>query len=394
MEHRRAMAICQPAHDRYTLQFTMPALTDILGQPRAVESLANALRTGTIHHAYLFAGPEGVGKRTTAEAFAAAVIDPGTGPNLAGDIAPDPDSEHQRLLSSGTHPDLHIITKELAAFSEDAQLRKKKQRNIPVDLLRERMLGGEVGQAKRFHDPIAAMAPSMGDRRVFILDEAELLERQGANALLKTLEEPAATTIIILITSSEQRVLPTIRSRCQRIAFTSLDDDAMTTWAQRANVDFGEGALDRDWILRFATGSPGVALLAASTGLLAWRDELSPMLDDVDAGVFPSTFGASMASLVDTWAQAWVKANAGASKEAANRRAASLLIRLLAMRVRDDFDHADQPGALARGMRRASALADVEVRLRANVSPKLTFAAVAAAWAEQSCGNAAIFAPA
>lgn len=374
----------------------MLTLADIVGQDRAVADLTGALRSQRVHHAWLFAGPSGVGKRTTAEAFAACLIDPSTGPDLTGAIAPDPDSEHQRLLAVGAHPDVHIITKELAADSEHAHLRSRKQRNIPVDLLRERMIGGEVraGEGRRRHDAIVASAPSMGARRVFILDEAELLDQVGSSALLKTLEEPGPSTVIILITSSEHRLLPTIRSRCQRVAFRRLDDDAMSAWARRASVALGGSQRDRAWILRFAQGCPGQALLAVETDLLAWRDALEPLLDDADETGFTPDLGGVMASLVDDWAKARVKARAGASKEAANQRGANLLIRLLAARTRDDLDQLDDEDARRRGLRRIGALLAAEQRLRRNVSLKLVFEALAVAWCRLDAPHAPIFSPA
>jgi len=347
---------------------------DIVGHDAVVAQLQAALANDRVSQAYLFAGPQGVGKMTTALAFAQRLINP------AGD------PEQRRLLEEEAHPDLHVVTKELAAFSEDASLRSRKQRNIPIDLLRERMLGGEVG-AKRV-DPLVALAPSLGARRVFLLDEAELLAREGANALLKTLEEPPPAAVIVLISAREQRVLPTIRSRCQRVLFRPLDDAAMQRWAALPSSPLAAlNEEDAAWILRFAAGSPGLADLAARTELLRWRDALEPLLERAEAGRAAPALGSTMASLVDEWAAAWVKAHAGASKEAANQRAAALLLRLLSQRARRSLAAPEaQARQRAAAMARVGALAKAEAWLAASVSPKLVFAWLAGAWrcAEQA----------
>ena len=118
----------------------------ILGQPRAIDVLQASLRSGRIHHAWIFSGPPGVGKFTTAVEFARILLDPDAGPNLGGMIEADPEGRTSRLIDAGTHPDLHVIRKELALYSENAELRRKKLTNIPIDLLRETMLGGKSGE--------------------------------------------------------------------------------------------------------------------------------------------------------------------------------------------------------------------------------------------------------
>ena len=197
----------------------MPGPFDhVLGHDRPIATLRAAIDAGRVHHAWVFAGPMGVGKLTTARALASIILDPTASPTLTGKIEPDPDSQTQRLIRAGSHPDLHVITKELSAVSEEATLRAKKQRNIPIDLLRERMIGGRVPHGSptgRFIEPVIGKAPQLGHAKVFIIDEAELLDAYGQNALLKTLEEPPRDSYIILVTTAEERLLPTIRSRCR-----------------------------------------------------------------------------------------------------------------------------------------------------------------------------------
>lgn len=304
-------------------------LSEIIGQDRAASSLTAALRSGRIHHAWIFHGPAGVGKFTTALAFAAVILDPTTSTTLSGDIEPDPDSSVQRLLATGTHPDLHIITKELAVVSREASVRASKQRNIAKDVLEEFL----IEPAMR----TGAVASGAMASKVFIIDEAELLDQRGQNALLKTLEEPAPGSVIILVTASEERLLPTIRSRCQRIGFVPLGESDLAMWLKGSGLDIaGLDAPSRQWLMAYAGGSPGMAHLALSTGLVEWFRTLSPMLSDLDRGKFPIDLGPTMAKLADDWAQAWVDrpGNENASKEAANRAAARQMFRLIAEHYR------------------------------------------------------------
>lgn len=303
-------------------------LSRVLGQDRAVATLQNALESGRIHHAWIFHGPTGVGKFTTALAFAAMILDPTTARGLSGEWAADPESKVQTLIKAGMHPDLHIVTKELALFSEESRVRESKQRTIAKEVVEEHLL-----------KPVN-LAPLMRSgakvSKVFIVDEAELLDRSLSNApvqnsLLKTLEEPPEGTVIILVTSSEEMLLPTIRSRSQRVGFTPLPPDAMKEWAKSAAVRDGMpiAADERDWLLSFAAGAPGVFVSARDGGLFTWHALLSPMLGKLVQGKYDIAMAPTMAKLIDEYAEAWVKAHKNASKEAANHDAAEWLFRLL-----------------------------------------------------------------
>lgn len=344
------------------------ALSKVLGQAKAVEALNAAIASDRIHHAWIFHGPGGVGKFTTALAFAAMILDPTTAPTLSGELEADPDSQVQRLLRSGTYPDLHVITKELAAFSEDAKVRSGKQVTIAKDVVENHLI------------KLAALAPAMRTgakvSKVFIVDEAELLDRSLTNAavqnsLLKTLEEPPPGTVIILVTSSEDMLLPTIRSRSQRVAFTPLSPEAMRQWARAVAPEVaGE---EREWLMEFASGSPGSFELARSSGLYAWHTKLAPMLAKLDQGKYDIAIAPTMAELVDSWAKAWVEAHDNASKESANHAGADWLFRLLAEHFRGNVRRgamSGQAAMLVHAGRAAEALDHIETaqrRLGANL---------------------------
>ncbi len=178
----------------------------ILGQPHAIELLQSALQTDRLHHALIFHGPKGVGKFTTARALAAILLCHEVAKKAASSFLPPVRAcgtcRSCAALRAGSHPDDHVITKELARFSSDAAVRDRKLMTIPTAVLRENLI-----------EPVN-LAPRLGSHKVFVVDEAELLDSVSQNILLKTLEEPPAGTYVILVTDAEDRLLPTIRSRC------------------------------------------------------------------------------------------------------------------------------------------------------------------------------------
>lgn len=314
----------------------------ILGQDRAIEILQAALRADRFHHAWIFHGPTGVGKRSTAVALAAILLDPDAGPNLAGLIEADPQGRTSHLIAAGTHPDVHIISRRLAEFSSDPDIRRRKQTNISVGVVREFIVEPASRSGQGHRGSLAS--------KVFIIDEAEYLAVEGQNVLLKTLEEPSAGTVLILITTNEDMLAATIRSRCQRVAFSPLDEAAMEQWMKRAGIRVD--AAQRRWLLRFARGAPGLAAQAIEHGLYDWFVQLDPMIRQIDEGGFPVEMGAAAAKLIETYAAARVKANPNASKEAANRDAADFLFVLLAREVQERLNRAVAGGEDPEGLLR------------------------------------------
>lgn len=353
----------------------------ILGQQRAIETLTGTLRSGRFPHAWIFFGPAGVGKFTTAVELAKLLLDPDVSLDGQGPITARPDSETARRICAGTHPDLHVIRKELAVYSTDTTLRGRKLLNIPVNVLREQMIGGVVGE--KYRDAPAFMTPFLGHGKVFIIDEAELLDWVSQNAMLKTLEEPPKHTYILLITNQRQRLLPTLRSRCQHAQFMPLDHEAMSAWFERAQLEIG--ADERDWIEQFSMGSPGLAQVAAEYGLYRWHTRLAPMLDALDHGAFDTDLGKTMADLVEQFAVAWVKNHENASKDAANKSGVGHLLSILAVHARRRLAAAlDQSQDAARWTEVIDLLSNAEQQLAANVNLKLVLENLAVQWAHQA----------
>lgn len=305
-------------------------LADVVGQARAVTALSRAMASTRLHHAWIFHGPPGVGKFTAATAFAAAIMDPTMRVDpTTGFPEADPAGRVRRLFNSGNHPDLHIITKELARYSDDPRIRVGKQITIAKDVIEKHLI----------HPASLAPAVTPGGlaTKVFIVDEAELLDRSPFNAptqnsILKTLEEPPPGTVIILVTSAEDRLLPTIRSRCQRVGFGRLDPESMNQWIRRAGVVLP--AESAAWLLEYADGSPGDLLKSLATGIDRWRARIGPMLDRIDRGEPCAELGSAMAELIDAEAERLAKASPNASKEASNKVAADSMFRLVADHLR------------------------------------------------------------
>ena len=353
-------------------------LGNVIGQSRAVEILQQSMQSQRVHHAWIFHGPEGVGKFTAAVAWAATILDPSSTPDLGGQIAPDPESQVQGLLKAGTHPDLHVIKKELARYHEEKKVRDAKLATIPKAIVDEHLIVP------------ATLAPTMKSSsiagKVFIIDEAELLDRSPTNApvqnaILKTLEEPPPGTVIILVTSSEDRLLPTIRSRCQRVAFTPLDDDAMRAWANTQSFHLDPN--EHHWLMQYAAGSPGRFIGAIEGGLYHWHTRIEPMILQADQGVHPISLGTTMGELVDDWASKWVKQGdklgENRSKEAANRKGADQMFALIAQRARKGLR---EPTTAYRALHTIDCVERAKSELNTNVQVKFVMEHLAAGLSE------------
>lgn len=181
---------------------------DVKHQDRALAVIRRALASGRTHHAYLFEGPEGVGKEMAAWALAARLL------CLATDLAPDAEACGQcascRLLAANNHPDFHLVHRGLHKFHPERSVRMSKGLFLGIDLIRHFVI-----------EP-ATMKPTQGRCRAFVIRDAERMNDDAQNALLKTLEEPPGNAGLILVTSSGARLLPTIRSRCQNVSFDLL----------------------------------------------------------------------------------------------------------------------------------------------------------------------------
>lgn len=212
----------------------------LVGHDEAVQAFRTALGSGRLHHAWLLTGPEGVGKGLFADKAALRVLADGAGPPVDAPGLDVPD-EHPaaRLAAAGSHPDLMRLERLTRESGTDLA------RSITVD---------QVRRLQRLFGTTASMSPW----RAVVIDAADDLERNAANALLKNLEEPPPQTVFLLVSHAPERLLPTIRSRCRVLRFAPLKADAMTSALRAALPDADEDEIAG--LARVGKGAPGRAI--------------------------------------------------------------------------------------------------------------------------------------
>ena len=187
------------------------SLKDIFCQDKAIAVLQEAHHAGKEAHAYIFAGPDGVGKLRTAREWAKMLLC--RQPLEADGFADSCGSCRScQMLEADSHPDFNMVYKELLEFTKD-----NKDRKTPVDLA--------IDVIREFLVAKVSARPSLSSRRVFIVSEAEKLNASSQNALLKVLEEPPTYCSILLVCTQLENLLPTTRSRCQIVRFAPVGED-------------------------------------------------------------------------------------------------------------------------------------------------------------------------
>lgn len=246
--------------------------TELVGHDHAEHEIVDAWTSGRLHHAWLISGPKGIGKATLAYRFARFVLaGGGDGPADQGaalfgaeemppapaSLALDPEHPVFRRVAANGHGDLQVIER---GMSDDG---KRMQTVIPVEKIRA------VGHTM-------SLTAGEGGWRVIIVDGAEEMNPNAANALLKVLEEPPPRALLLLITHAPGRLLPTIRSRCCQLRLSSLAPDLVDNLIAEHRPDLG--AEDRQILSRLSDGSIGRALdLADSGGVDLQRDLIAIM---------------------------------------------------------------------------------------------------------------------
>jgi DNA polymerase-3 subunit delta' len=208
--------------------------------------LQEAISSGRLGHAWLLAGPAGVGKRQFARRLAESLLC--ESPAIGGDACGACRGCVQ--VQADSHPNLSWLVREISEKT------KKEKRDISVDQLREMM--------ERL-----ALSSHYGGTRVVVIEPADALNASGMNAVLKTIEEPPPGTVILLISERPLALAATLRSRCRRLNFPVPPLDAARTWLQQQDL----GAQSADALLRESGGAPLAALAAHRSGLAEQRQK-------------------------------------------------------------------------------------------------------------------------
>jgi DNA polymerase III subunit delta' len=231
-------------------------MTEMFGHDAQWRQFSSALDGGKLHHGWILAGPRGLGKAAFALRAAAALV--------------DPDSQYAGMIERGSHPDILQIKrlpKEAPKDDEEADPSAELKRSISIDQIRR--LQGALNTR-----------PGLANKRAVIIDAADDLERSGANALLKSLEEPPQGTYFLLVSHASDRLLPTIRSRCQMLRFEPLNNADMSTALREAAPEANND--DIKTLVEVGNGAPGQALEFLGLDLRKLEDAMASIIQTGD----------------------------------------------------------------------------------------------------------------
>ena len=264
----------------------------LLGHSQSEAAFLEAWNGGRLAHSWLICGPKGIGKATLAYRIARFVLAGGGAKDMfgGGPTSLDVDTGHAavRMVLSGAHPDLKIIER---GWSDESK--SKRNRDISVEDIRG------VGE-------FLSLTPSLGGWRVVIVDAADEMNRNAANAILKVLEEPPRNSLLILLSHSPGRLLPTIRSRCRRLMMGPLSPQHVGQLLRDYAPSLSEN--DINGLVGLAEGSIGRAVsLAREGGLELYQDMIAvlssfPRLDPVALHTFTDRVTARKGEGEGAWA--------------------------------------------------------------------------------------------
>ncbi len=279
----------------------------LIGHEAAAAALADAWHSERLAHAWMLAGPPGIGKATLAWQFVRFVAGGGE-PAGEGGLSHDLKHPAVRQVIAGGHPDCRLVRR-----SQASRAPHRLRTEISVEDVRA------VGQFLRH-------TAAMGGWRSVIVDSADAMNLNAQNALLKVLEEPPPRTLLLLVCHAPSRLLPTVRSRCRTLNLRPLSEDQVATVMAQHELDLSDA--DRQLLARLADGAPGWALdLADAGGLDLYRN-----LIDLLASL-PQLDGVQLHKTADRFA--------GASGEPAYRTFVALLQWWLSRAIRAAASKAD-----------------------------------------------------
>lgn len=270
--------------------------SDVLHQDDAQNRLQRALCAGRLPHAFIFGGPDGVGKEMLATRLAALLLCErpqeieiaetvdGAEPTKCEPCGCCTDCE---LLAADTHPDLHRIYRTLNKHHPDSKVQKRKAVDLSVDVVRHFLIG------------CIGVRPSRGRAKLFIVREAERLSSGAQNAMLKTLEEPPEHSYLILLATTPDALLPTTNSRCHHVPFRCLPAEFV---AEQLQIHHQTTPAAASFLAELSQGSLGLASRYHAMGLY---DHLPDILHALErAGTDPLACGKALVDMADKLANA------------------------------------------------------------------------------------------
>ncbi|TFU06320.1 DNA polymerase III subunit delta' [Polymorphobacter arshaanensis] len=244
----------------------------LIGHREQGAAFRAAFESGTIHHAWLLAGPQGIGKASFAKAAAQWLLARAAGPQSGistESLDVQPDHPTACLLRARSHLDFRLVERVYA--DSEGRPSDKLRRDIQIDQIVRR-------PKSKWEPPLSESlrsTPALSSWRVVIIDAMEEMNDNSTNALLKMLEEPPQGTLFLCVTHSVGRLKPTIRSRCRLVRFEPLSDEDVARVLDDVRPDLS--MTDRDALVRIAQGAPGRALRFASIGIAALEAELGEL---------------------------------------------------------------------------------------------------------------------
>jgi DNA polymerase III delta' subunit len=332
----------------------LPIFSDILGQDAAISWLTRSYESDRLPHGLVFAGPAGVGKGMTARALAALYLCP-----RASGVTPCGACDSCRLMAADNHPDFTRVYRQLRRIEK----KDAAARDLSIDVIRQYLLAP------------ASLKPALGHGKVFVIEEAELMNAAAQNSLLKTLEEPFGRTLIILLTDQPESLLPTIRSRTQTVRFHALDAALVSKEVLSRGIDPNTARQAAE----LAEGSLGTALKWIEDGVIPTAQQLHRHLDDLLAGRPPDDLADFFKIAAEAYAKKQVERDENVSLDQAKREALSLYLRLAAQRFRRLLKESDDAADLDLACTAIESIARADDYLDANVSIAIIFQQLAMA---------------
>jgi DNA polymerase-3 subunit delta' len=342
----------------------MMTFDDILDQKPAIDWLRRAYEADRLPHGLIFSGPAGVGKGTTANALAGLFLCENPKGNRACGKC-----QSCKIIDAGTHPDFHVITR--LRVRELPRLEDSKAISVGIEVVKE------------FLVKPAGLKNSMGRGKVFLIEQADLMTAAAQNGLLKTLEEPAGRTLIILLTDNSDALLPTVRSRCQLVRFSYLPVEVVRKELEKRGISKPQTAA----AAKLSGGSIGIALKWIEQGVIDNAINLLDQLDQLIAGRTSQGLAEVIRKSAEAYAEWQMKSDKLSSKPQAMRDGFALYLHIASEHFRKLMESGDDFAQMDRAANAIDAIHRAEQYLDSNVTVALVFQqltlALEKAWASK-----------